>query len=397
MALGVGWRRSVVPASHDPLQTATQWVMAGGSRSRDARSQDAGPRGSAPRVRHVLSYLSGFLSAVALSVIVEVTTGGVTKLIRRTRLFLASRADFDPDTIRDGLFMLGEWSPARRLVPQHLVTTHISKTERPPQVYFDADDLARTVASRTTDTGEIVYITAFKQDHKESDETQDCRVTLAESNYAEVRAIEEMRTTTPQAFESADLAVQRAGEYVRGAVPSSVAINVVLVTEDGELLCAKRSNAVDNGIGLWTVGVFETMKRTDPNRPGQQEDFYLLGERALKEELGLTSHDHSPLDMAWVGIYQPLLRGHVVAVTRLRISKQDLVDRARRSDSSYEHAGFDWLPLTRATVKSFADAPPGANPAGVGATLWVHGREWLEQSRLGVTEAWRFRVVLQGE
>ena len=167
-----------------------------------------------------------------------------------------------------------------------------------------------------------------------------------------------MRETSPRSFDAADrMLVQNAAEYIRsGAVPSSVAINVVVVSTDGQLLCAKRSAAVDNGVGLWCLGIFETMKRNDPNRPGQPEDFYALAERALAEELGLNRHHYGNVHITWVGIYQPLLRGHVVGIVRLKVSKAVALERARESDSSYEHAGFDWLPLNRKTVRSFEAA-----------------------------------------
>lgn len=198
----------------------------------------------------MLSYLSGFLSAVVFSAIVELLNGGVSKALRWLRMRWASKTTIELDPTRDGLFMLGEWSPTRRLAPHRLATTHQSATERPAQKYVDEAELARTVERRTQDTGHIVYITGLKLDHRESKETQDCRVMLAASDYAEVRAIEEMRMSMPQALASADRALeQNAVEYVKAAVPSSVAINVLLVTEDGELLCAKRS-VIGSHLGL---------------------------------------------------------------------------------------------------------------------------------------------------
>lgn len=138
---------------------------------------------------------------------------------------------------------------------------------------------------------------------------------------------------------------------------------------------------------------WKQMKRTELNLSGQPEDFYALGRRALLEELGLNPHDYGDLHVTWVGIYQLLLRGHALAVARLRIPKDIVVSRARESDSSYEHSNFDWLPLNRATHAVFAGANT-KNGLSVGASLHVHERDWLEQSRLSVLEAWRFRVVL---
>jgi hypothetical protein len=335
------------------------------------------------------------VSAVLLGVAVDVLTGGVTKGLRRLRLRWASSTALQVDTSADGLFMLGEWSPVRQLHPHRLSTIELSKPERPVQGFVDEEVFAGAVARCHQDTGEIAYVTSFRLDHRESPETQVCRVTLAASDYAEVRAIELLRQTAPLTLSQADQALQHnASEYVKRAVPSSVAINVIPMSQDQELLCARRSAAVDNGVGMWTVGVFETMKRADPNRPGQPEDFYALGQRALLEEVGLNSHDYGDLNVSWVGIYKPLLRGHIVASVRLRISKEEALEHARMSDSSYEHDRYDWIPLNRATVRSFAAAKMRPSSSG-GGTLNIDEREWLEQARLAVLEAWRFRVVLQ--
>jgi len=297
------------------------------------------------------------------------------------------------DSTKDGLFMLGEWSPVRELVPARLRTKSVVMEERPPQLYVDQHAFAAAVAERTDDTGEIAYMVNFKIDHRESFSTQLCHVTLADSDYAEVRAIEAMRQQSPGLLAAADSALAKnAHDYVLGAVPSSVAINVVVVSQDGELLCAKRSAAVVNGIGLWTVGIFETLKRVDPSRPGQPEDFFLVGQRALLEELGLSSRDVEDLQVTWLGIYRPLLRGHVVATVRLKITKDKLLERATRADSSYEHEKFGWIPLNRATLTAFLAARTWDGPEGVGLIIHLKMRDWIEQSRLAVYEAWRFHV-----
>lgn len=346
-------------------------------------------------IRLMVTFLLGVLSAVLLGVVVDLLTGSVSRGLRTVRLRLGSAAP-DYDSTRDGLYALGEWSPSRTLDRRRLVTTYLDKDDRPAQSLVDPDVLRDEVASRIGDTGNIAYITNFKMDHRESDATQHCRVTLAPSEYSEVRAIESLRFSAPEAFAAVDDAVRLdAGLYVRGAVPSSVAINVIPVSEDGHLLCAQRSAAVDNGIGLWTVGIFETMKRADANRPGESEDFFRLGERALKEELGLDPGEYGPLHLTWLGVYRPLLRGHLVAIVRLNVSRASVVESAHGSDSSYEHAAFDWLRLDRATLRAFMSGDFEKGTDAVGSTLEVEGRRWLEQSRLGIREAWRFRLLVQ--
>jgi hypothetical protein len=117
-------------------------------------------------------------------------------------------------------------------------------------------------------------------------------------------------------------------------VPSSLAVNlVILSSRNNELLCVERSPAVDSAVGWWTIGVFETMKQPDPNRPGSSEDIYGLAVRGLNEELGLQPGDYETIQVSWVGIYRPILRSHGVAVTKLKISREEALARARGAHS----------------------------------------------------------------
>jgi len=234
-----------------------------------------------------------------------------------------------------------------------------------------------------------------KVDHRESDETQVCHVTLARSDYREVIAVESLRRYEPQSLLNADAALAASiQKYLSTPVPSTMAANIVLVTSDMRILCAERSHAVDSAMGLWTVGVFETMKWADLNSPGGQEDIYSLNARGLREELDLLPHEYDMVHVTWLGIYKPILRGHLLGVARLRIDAESVIERARMAHSSHEHSTFEWKPLTRGFVRSFLNAPRGSPINGIGFSLRVDNREWLDQSRLAVREAWRFRAAL---
>ena len=239
-------------------------------------------------------------------------------------------------------------------------------------------------------------MTSFRIDHRESDETQYCRVRQAASTYPEVLAIEDLRIRRPDLFSECDKAIERdVGTYLGKAVPSSLAVNlVILSSKNDELLCVERSAAVDSAVGWWTVGVFETMKQSDPNRPGASEDIYSLAIRGLNEELGLQPGDYKAIQISWVGIFRPILRGHVVAITKLNISKEEARTRARVAHSGYEHAAIDWMPLRHPLVHAFTRAGRRTYPDKVGSTLDVNHRTWIEQSRLAVLEAWRFRHAI---
>jgi hypothetical protein len=304
----------------------------------------------------------------------------------------------DFDVRQDGLFSLGVWSPARRLEPSRLLTEFMPAEARPTQRYIEPEALAAAVEARSrTASGATVYLTGFRIDHRESDDTQYCRIHQAPSIYPEVLAVEDLRIQHPELFEECDSAIGRdVRDYLRGAVPSSLAVNlVVLSAENDELLCVERSAAVDSAVGWWTVGVFETMKQPDVNRPGAPEDIYGLATRGLNEELGLQHSDYNPIQISWVGIYRPILRGHVVAVLKLRITKGEAHARARAAHSGYEHAAIEWIPLRKPLVRSFVEATRSTRANRVGSTLEIGGRTWIEQSRLAMLEAWRFRNALE--
>lgn len=290
----------------------------------------------------------------------------------------------------DGLYMVGEWSPARMLYRAQLQTKLLHWEERAAQAWIDPLRWSSAVLSRTSDTGQIAYVSDFKIDHRESVSTEFCKVTFSESSYAEVRAIEQLRIDDPAVLASADRAlVDSVRHYLNGAVPSSLAANVVVLCSNQELLCVRRSAAVDNGIGQWTVGIFETLKLADVQRAGDGEVFFRLVERALAEELSLYPGDFGEILITWLGIYQPILRGHLVAIVSTGLTKAELIARARRAHSSYEHDGFAWIPCDEAEAVEFTSAERAGTPGGAGGQIDVHGKTWVEQSRLAVVEAWR--------
>jgi hypothetical protein len=345
----------------------------------------------------VLALVISLISAVALSLVTGVATGVISKGYDKVRSAIDSRRSFGFDVRNDGLYCLGEWSPARKLQPSRLITETSPREGRPRQSYLDRRVLANAVRECSREaSGATLYMTGFRIDHRESDDTQYCRVRQAVSTYPEVLAIERLRIRRPDLFDDCDKAVEGdAGAYLSQAVPSSLAVNlVVFSSKNDELLCVERSAAVDSAVGWWTIGVFETMKQPDPNRPGSSEDFYGLAVRGLSEELGLQPGDYEAIQVSWVGIFRPILRGHVVAIVKLKISKEEAHARARAAHSGYEHAAIDWIPLRQSLVHAFIRAKSRTYPDKIGITLDVQHRTWIEQSRLGVLEAWRFRSAL---
>jgi hypothetical protein len=304
-------------------------------------------------------------------------------------------ADWYPSD--DGLFEINKWSPNRLLEPSRLRTVHLSSLDRPQQSWIDPSTLAAAVEASAHFSGQNLYLAGWQDiDHRESFETQTFVARLAETHYPESMAIGHLRRHRPDALAKSDEQLDlNPNVYVTTAVPSALCVNVVVVTEHAEVLALRRSAAVGTAVGLYTIGPVESMKVEDPNCPGRREDFFSLAWRCLEEELHLTPWDVHALYIAWLGIYRPMLRGHLVAIAPLRVDRQELADRQEIAHSTHEADRLRWLKLNRATVAAFTRAPHSADPStDVHPALDFDGVRWVDHSRLALRQAWRYRELL---
>jgi hypothetical protein len=346
------------------------------------------------------SFLLGLAVAVAVGVLVEFLTGGTTKLLNRIRNRLSMRdAIYDQyDPQMDALTHLGSWTPQHRLKTNQLETRFIEANERPTQAFVDDRRLDEYVEEcAKTATGDVAYLIDFAMNHQESRKTQTCYMTFAPSDYAEFRALPEIRKREPELLQMAQQSLATdASSYLKRAVPSVFAINLIPVSSDGYVLCAKRSPAaVDSGRGCWTVGVMETLKQPSANNPGLNEDLFGLAQRGLKEELGLEREEYREILVSWIGLYEPGLRGHAVAFMRVDLTRQEVLEHASASHSSYEHTRFKWLALNRQTVHSFLSSEKELNQQENINVIKYEEDPWLEFSRLAMVEAWKWRSKLK--
>lgn len=102
-------------------------------------------------------------------------------------------------------------------------------------------------------------------------------------------------------------------------------------------------------------------------------------ERTVATRAACSSRDSAghfeAIQISWVGIYKPIVRGHVVAITKLKISKEEARALARAAHSGYEQAVIDWVPLRKPIVRAFIQAPRSTYPNKVGSTLYVNHRK----------------------
>jgi hypothetical protein len=93
----------------------------------------------------MLAVVLGVISAVALSLVTEVATGAISKSYYKIRSRVDSLRSLGYDVRQDGLYCLGEWSPARKLQPSRLIAETTPEKSRPRQPYIDLRILANAV------------------------------------------------------------------------------------------------------------------------------------------------------------------------------------------------------------------------------------------------------------
>lgn len=283
------------------------------------------------------------------------------------------------DAQSDGLFVVNEWSPARPMSRERIRVEFMN--DQPRQTWVPPKRLRGPVRRGG---GELVFLTGFDIDHRECPETQECVLRFAPSTYADARVLMDLRMSDPGVLAAADAALNdgRLDKYVATAIPTSFNINVVPVSSAGRVLCVRRSSGVGSAPGSWTVGVIETMKRSDIG-------VYELAFRACLYELGLDEEHITDLHLTWLGIYRPVLRGHLVAVVRVGIPTIEAIERARRARESHEAGTVTWMDLNELLAELL---PAHSNGARDGHPL-LQGhddRVWVDHARLAAVEAWRF-------
>jgi hypothetical protein len=183
-------------------------------------------------------------------------------------------------------------------------------------------------------------------------------------------------------------------DYLPGASPATVVANVVVHSSRGHLLAVRRSGSVDTAVGLWTIGIYETMIM-EPHRPkGEREDLYTLCERGLREEVGLEiDRDYDHVMLSWFGIYGPLLRTHLVAHIKIKLPEAAVIDALEGSEGLYEADAYEWFKPNKQAVKQVLTATVDNKPMLVPSFDAV-GRPWLNQTKLSLYEALRVRRAL---
>jgi hypothetical protein len=336
-----------------------------------------------------VALIVGFASGIVTSIIANY----IWSRRARLRLLVADRRakrskilDFDPAEV--DLFALNRWTLRRYLDRDNLVMKISS--ERPPQKWFDEAEWNSLYTELAQSySGDIAYLVDVNVDHRESAEGRKFRYTVAHCSYAEHLATVEYLKRHPNARSSirAAIAGGKMLDFVRSSPPSSIKVNVALVTLDNRFLAIQRSSAVDFKKGVWTVGPNETMQLSRAERPGGvAEDLFGMSERCLREELNLEPSDYGNLNISWLGIDAGTCQVKVYAQVKTHLSRRELDRRISDAHSLYEAQDFQWLKFNRENVNDIL-----ANWERGDQT----GRVWSASAPHALQELWRMRAALQ--
>jgi hypothetical protein len=126
------------------------------------------------------------------------------------------------------------------------------------------------------------------------------------------------------------------------------------------------------------------MMRLSRDRPGYREDFFLLAERALREELNLAPYDYGPVSISWIGYYKRDVSVKVFAQVLAPLTEHELEEKFGGAESIFEARAVRWLPFTRRQVMDIVENWSGDSQGG----------RWSDSAPLALPEVWRMKPIL---
>jgi hypothetical protein len=284
------------------------------------------------------------------------------------------------DVEQNDLFCLLRWSPKRPLTPARLSSTYAGRLSRNhvfarPEWSKMAEDLRAQ-----GEGGRTAYPIAIQVDHDEHPDAHSLRVRLAESSYSEYLATMQMANSNDDHRERLELSLAGGLDVFLAEVPpTSVTASISITSPRNRFLVLRRSRSVRTFRSQWTIGVNETMKYSD--EPGDEEDFFSLTRRALREELGLEPSEYTDPVLSWFGWSGQSASFLLVGTVRSRLSEAVMDLRISECHSVYEHDMHAWVRMRRASMRDIVlggECPDGS-------------RSWSYLAPLIALEMWRTR------
>lgn len=339
----------------------------------------------------IWSFLLGLISAFFIKVYRKLHVRHLSKKSRQQVIIY--------DSEKDGLIPLHSWSYYHRLLPQNM---KIQLKHRPKQSYLNEGiiDTSRKDFEKQNYRGRnVCYCVGYNVDHQDNKYGQIFVLKVAPCDYSESLALEQyLRDNPDKKKEIAAIVNNDPQQYFSFAIPSVIFINLIVISENDNLLVLRRSKSVASARGLWSVGAYETMEYAKSSTAKVDNNFHSLAERCLDEELGIyrtfqsqsgevTSYynDIFISSMSLSLFHMGLLVFGVVKLKNLTESEIEL--RISSSHGKYESDQIRWLPLNKKDIKDFIENDNGIYQDFIDK----ENGEWLSYVKSSLNEAVRVK------
>lgn len=314
---------------------------------------------------------------------------------QRKRLLNKSKfinLNYNPE--KNGLIQLHAWSYSHRLQPENTI---MKKGQRPDSDLIkrpgEFEKLVEKYKAQNF-RGEVCYMVDYNVDHQDNEYGKSLEITLAPCDYSESEALGEYCKLHPELVAEVKQLLNRdTKEYFKKALPSVVFMNLIIVSEDDNILVLRRSRAVASAQGLWCVGAYETMEYPFSSTACNDSSFHKLATRCLAEEIGIRPVERIPNQAKTRRIFDDdsifissmsLSTWHmgilITAIVKLKnISEEELTNRIiSQAHSKYEHDGLQWLPINITEIKNFIEKDTGIYTEFVNANngRWIDYTKW---------------------
>lgn len=326
----------------------------------------------------------------------------VIKICRKLRISYLSKKSRQQviryDSEEDGLILLHSWSYDRRLLPQNM---KIELKDRPKQSYLNERviDTSRKGFEKQNYRGNVCYCVGYDVDHQDNKYGQIFKLKIAQCDYSESLALGQyLRDNPDKKKEIAAIVNNDPQQYFSSAIPSVVFINLIVISENDNLLVLRRSKSVASARGVWSVGAYETMEYVKNSTAKSDNNFHSLAERCLKEELGIyrtfqsqsgeVTEYYNDIFISSMSLSLSHMGLLVFGVVKLKnITEGEIELRISGSHGKYESDQIRWLPLNKKEIKDYIE-----NDNGIYRNfIDKENGDWLTYVKLSLYEAVRVK------
>lgn len=345
-------------------------------------------------MKDIILLLAGFLLGFAQIFILNI--------FKRCRIRYANKKSnqdtiqYDPE--KDGLLLLHSWSYEHRLLPQNM---KIELRERPEQSFVDphALETARQYFEKQNYKGDICYCVGYNVDHQDNIYGQMFVLEVAPCDYSEALALGEYLKDKPEKKqEIANIINKDPLQYFSSAIPSDIFVNLIVISENNNLLALRRSKSVASARGIWTIGAYETMEYRKGGTAKSDNNFHSLAERCLIEEFGIyrtflaksgkVTYYYNDIFISSFTLSLYHMGLLVFAVVQLKnMTEGEIEQRISRSHGKYESDQVRWLPFDKKGIKEFIENNTGIYKDFVDKEKGA----WIDYAKFSLFEAIRVK------